>query len=1459
MDFAHLVCAFAFIALAVACAFMRRIPRRATDAWAPLCLFAALMGVSELAQAFSRGAPWLEQKTPIAEISAIIAGLCAIEFSRRALKAEGVLKALPWIAIPPLALAAATIHLGQGSNLKHLAWPLLLVPAFISAAAAVYAIGASEKSKEMKAAAACLGGAGVFGLMAATFGSHAEAGPFHETSLIFGFLPSVHLEVACVLAAWIALWRGYEKMAKARAEGAPQSFRLPALCAALAAIFLTALVVSELLSAKMQADVRKLTLEESAVMLAFLSPELEIQLTHGDKADSGLSRKLGALRDSHIYASQIKILEFDGGRMKEFSSSPGSENAEDGLHSCVTEIAKNWSPLMIGPYVSGKTYCLSAFVPIPLAMTGGRKMLFELRLDGDMYLAHLGMLRTIPLASALFASLVALAFFSIGRLNLEAREKLAASERAKEIARWGANVGVWSLKLDKKAIAVSRHLLEIAGYEGEGEEWPYEKWKELIPEDDLKDCAKKFNTLLAGDAPFFEAEHRLRGKDGRLLWVLSRGRVTLRDEAGKPVLAEGTIMDISALKDTEARLRTSMLRLETAQRLAKLGAWSRDMETGAIELSEESKRILGLPEGSRPKLEEILSMSHPEDAQRIWDEQARCVAEGIDLDVSYRIVRKDGKVRHIHSIGQIFRDANGKPLRLEGTILDVTDMKAAQEALKTSETAFRSLIENQSDVVMRLSPDWTILYASPSISIYKGLKPDEIVGKPLKSITPENASYVAFRDACFKSVFDSGKPLEKELQMETTQGPRVFNWRLFPEFGPGGKLTSVLSIARDITEHRDAELAFKNVFDNMLEGFLIGEMVEGWEEGGIPDFRITAVNPALERIAGRSAEQLLNMRISSFLEERDRPLLRNAMEVLKTGKPYHVSDFQSDNGMSLDITAYMAGPNKIAWIISDISARTRAEYELKSQMRLMQTIIDGIPDMLLLLRPDRTIIACNKAASSLMGWEQTPIELCECNSLLGLTKKCDDCAVEEVKRTRSPAIKNVESPDTGRSYEIRAMPLLDEKDGSLKMLVSLIRDTTEKNAMERDLDKVIDNLQSEILQRMSAEEALRRSEKLHRMLTEAVQVGIWQLDHDGRILYCNPRMREILELGQDERLEGKNSFDFFTECRIKPLEVAKDGQESFIHSYESETHGLKGARRNVLVSGIVLYKHGTKTLDTYIETFTDITEIRDAEREAESRKLKLMQAEKMASLGVLVSGVAHEINNPTNFIMLNAPILLDVWKSALPHLDKLTESGEDIPLAGMPYQEMRPLVPELFKSVFDGAERIKNIVAGLKEYARQDISDSLATTNVNDAVATSLVLLGNMIKKSTHRFKATYGDGIPQVKGSKQKIEQVILNLVQNACQALSDTEKELEIKTSFSEGKVKIVVSDEGCGIPKENMPFITDPFFTTKRDNGGTGLGLSITAGIVNELGGELTFESEQDVGTTATVSFPPFRQET
>jgi len=130
-----------------------------------------------------------------------------------------------------------------------------------------------------------------------------------------------------------------------------------------------------------------------------------------------------------------------------------------------------------------------------------------------------------------------------------------------------------------------------------------------------------------------------------------------------------------------------------------------------------------------------------------------------------------------------------------------------------------------------------------------------------------------------------------------------------------------------------------------------------------------------------------------------------------------------------------------------------------------------------------------------------------------------------------------------------------------------------------------------------------------------------------------------------------------------------------------------------------------------------------------------------------------------------------------------------------------------------------------------------------------------MIMKSTQKFSIEYASDLPRLKGNFQRFEQVIINLIQNACQALPDSQRGISVSTSYDEKKRSILISiqDEGMGIPPKALPHIMEPFFTTKRDSGGLGLGLSISSRIVKEHGGTLTFTSQPGKGTTAEIILP------
>ena len=262
----------------------------------------------------------------------------------------------------------------------------------------------------------------------------------------------------------------------------------------------------------------------------------------------------------------------------------------------------------------------------------------------------------------------------------------------------------------------------------------------------------------------------------------------------------------------------------------------------------------------------------------------------------------------------------------------------------------------------------------------------------------------------------------------------------------------------------------------------------------------------------------------------------------------------------------------------------------------------------------------------------------------------------------------------------------------------------------------------------------------------------------------------------------------------------------------------------------------------------DITEHKRAEAQ-------LVQAQKLAALGTLVSGVAHEVSNPNNVMLLSLKTLQRVMDDLLPVLDAHQEQAGDFELGIAPYSEIREDLPEMVGSCYRAAERINRLVTDLKGYARKDEGEAHALFDINTIVQGGADLMGATIRKATHNFIINCADDLPPVKGAARRIEQVIINLLSNACQALPTQEGCITVSTAYNRAakEVHVRVQDDGVGIPPEALSQITDPFFTTKHDTGGTGLGLSISRQIAENHGGALVFSSAGGRGTLVTLTLP------
>jgi signal transduction histidine kinase len=242
---------------------------------------------------------------------------------------------------------------------------------------------------------------------------------------------------------------------------------------------------------------------------------------------------------------------------------------------------------------------------------------------------------------------------------------------------------------------------------------------------------------------------------------------------------------------------------------------------------------------------------------------------------------------------------------------------------------------------------------------------------------------------------------------------------------------------------------------------------------------------------------------------------------------------------------------------------------------------------------------------------------------------------------------------------------------------------------------------------------------------------------------------------------------------------------------------------------------------------------------------QLVHSEKMAALGKLVAGVAHELNNPIGFIYAN----MDHFRRYVGEVKAVCESAPLAPEAAGRATRAFETLGRLIESCANGAERIKRIVLGLRTFSRLDEA-GLKTVDVHEGIESTLALLEHHLKDriGVHR---DYGD-LPAVECYAGQLNQVFMNLLMNAVDAI-EGQGDIRIVTRAEGGGVRISVRDSGKGIAPEDLPHIFEPFFTTKEVGKGTGLGLPISFGIVEKHGGRIEVESEKGRGSTFTVVLP------
>ena len=264
---------------------------------------------------------------------------------------------------------------------------------------------------------------------------------------------------------------------------------------------------------------------------------------------------------------------------------------------------------------------------------------------------------------------------------------------------------------------------------------------------------------------------------------------------------------------------------------------------------------------------------------------------------------------------------------------------------------------------------------------------------------------------------------------------------------------------------------------------------------------------------------------------------------------------------------------------------------------------------------------------------------------------------------------------------------------------------------------------------------------------------------------------------------------------------------------------------------------------------SDITEKRMLERQ-------LVHNEKMASLGLLISSVAHEINNPNSFIGFNIPILREYFEEILPIVDAYAETQPDLEIGNMAYADFRDDIAELLDNIEHGSRRISAFVSNLREFSRFESDVAEAWVDLRQVIDKVTAICRARLKSDVESFTVHVSEGLPRIWSDAGALEQIVLNLLINAAQAVEKQGSRVRLSAAVQDQWVDhavIEVADNGCGMDEETRRKVFEPFFSTKSREEGAGLGLYVCQNLVERLRGRIEIDSAPGKGSTFRVILP------
>ena len=709
-----------------------------------------------------------------------------------------------------------------------------------------------------------------------------------------------------------------------------------------------------------------------------------------------------------------------------------------------------------------------------------------------------------------------------------------------------------------------------------------------------------------------------------------------------------------------------------------------------------------------------------------------------------------------------------------------------------------------------------IVFANQVAAEITGYPRDELLGKGLAALFGHENRVLLEDITLNKRKY--GQKFCTEIQIITARGDTREAEICIAPAKSNGKMQTYVYL-RDITDRRrferqikESEERYRNLFERVQQGIFIST-----KEG-----RFLDCNPALLEILGyQSKDEFLGIDIARdlYVHPEDRRTFQKLMERNGFVRDFEV-EFKRKDGKKVTIllTAHPIR-NEQGEIIGyqglniDITERKEMERRVEEAVKKFQKISEMGEDGIILIDEGNRIIFGNSRATELTGYSNGELLRMKFTDLLNardrrfLAEMHDQVGLDESKRVCTE-MEILTADGKAKEAEV-CITIARPERGTMNTYVYL-KDITERKKMVNEIR--------------------RTNEFLTRLITSSGD-GIIAADMKGNIIIFNEAAEELLGYRAEDVIGKINIVDLYPPGEAKEimgqLRNEEYGGVGKLAPQQVTIVHKSGEHIPIQLSASLVYEEGGKELCS-VGFFTDLRPRIQMEKELEETHLQLVSSEKMASLGKLAAGIAHEINNPLGGILIYSSLMM-----------------EELIEADARRQDLEKIVQE--------ATRCKDIVKSLLEFSRQT-EPKMEPVDVNKAITDGLFFLEKQALFHNIRIVKNLAPLLPMVRGNPGQLKQVFMNIIVNAAEAMSGGGT-LTITTAPSADQkvVSIDFADTGEGIPREILTRIFDPFFTTKELGKGTGLGLSTSYGIIDGHGGRIDVKSEVGKGTTFTIELP------